>query len=233
MGGTPRYGVDGLPYVVGLSGASVTFAAIAAAVRHRAPRPATAALLAGVATGVPAGLGWRYAAFGKPRLRDRLLAQVDWRGDEVVVDLGAGSGLLALGAAQRTTGPVHAVDLFIGKDLSGNSPERLRRNAELLDVADRLRVHREDVRNTGLPDGCADVVFSSLCIHNVPQAGQREQALAEAVRLLSPGGTIVLSDLAHVDDEYTPFLEGMGLRVRTERLPATFPPQRLLVARSA
>jgi len=78
------------------------------------------------------------------------------------------------------------------------------------------------------------VVLSSLCLHNVPGADGRRDALAEVVRLLRPGGTAVISDLAHGDDEYAPFLRGAGLTVEQRgRVPGTFPPQRLLVAHAS
>jgi len=42
---------------------------------------------------------------------------------------------------------------------------------------------------------------------------------------------VVISDLAHVDDEYAPHLRSLGFGVvRSERV-RYFPPQRLLVAR--
>ncbi len=225
----PRYGVDGWPYVVGLTGASALLATAAVAV----PRLRLVAGVAALAPGVPAFLGLRYVTTGKLRLRDLVLDQVGWRGDEDVVDLGAGGGLLALGAALRTTGTVHAVDLFVGKDLSGNGLGRLNRNIRIVGVTDRVQVHRTDVRATGLPDGSADVVLSSLCIHNLSEAADRAAALDEAVRFLRPGGTLVISDLAHVEKEYAPRLRAAGLQVSTSRAPATFPPQRLLVARKA
>ncbi len=231
MSGHPRYGVDGWPYLAGLSAAAVVLTPLGAA---RLSRGAGAvgglALGAGLAAAVPAGLGLRYIAVGKTRLRDRLLEAVGWRGDEDVVDLGCGAGLLALGACGRTSGTVHGVDLWSGTDLSGNGPERLRRNAELLGVTDRLQVRTEDVRALGLADGSVDVVLSALCLHNLRDAADREQALTEAVRVLRPGGTIALSDLAHVEQEYAPFLRQLGFAVRTETVPGTFPPQRALVA---
>ena len=142
----------------------------------------------------------------------------------------AAAGLLALHAARRTSGTVHAVDLWLGKDLSGNGEERLRRNAELLGVASRVKVHTADVRSTGPADASVDVVLSALCVHNLGSRPDRTAALAEAVRVLRPGGTMVISDLAHVEDEYAPQLRRLGLRVRTAPAPGTFPPQRYLVA---
>jgi arsenite methyltransferase len=229
----PRYGVDGFPFLLGLStAAAVLTSAGALGLRHRRRALAGAALTTGLAAAVPAALGLRYVTRGKLDLRDRVVDAVPWRGDEVVVDLGAGAGLLGLAAAARTDGPVHCVDLFVAKDLSGNTPERLRRNAEALGVADRVHLHVTDVRATGLPDASVDVVLSSLCLHNLGKASARAAALDEIDRVLRPGGTVVLSDLAHVDDEYAPHLASRGFTVtRLERVPGTFPPQRLVVAR--
>ena len=42
-----------------------------------------------------------YAKHGKLRHRDRMLARVDWKGDESVLDVGTGRGLLMIGAAKR------------------------------------------------------------------------------------------------------------------------------------
>jgi SAM-dependent methyltransferase len=227
----PRYGVDGWPYLLGLSATALSLLPTGAALLARGrTRSGTAALAVGAVAAVPAGLGARYVLVGKARLRDRLLNAVAWRGDEDVVDLGCGAGLLALGAAQRTAGTVHAVDRWVGKDLSGNRESRLRRNAELLGVASRVVVHTADVRSTGLADASVDVVLSALCVHNLGSPADRWAALAEAVRVLRPGGSLVISDLAHVEDEYAPALRQLGLQVRTARVPASFPPQRCLVA---
>lgn len=229
----PRYGVDGFPYLIGVSAAAAALLAAGVLGLLRGRRgPAGVALAAGAVAALPAALGLRYVTCGKFDLRDRMLDALTWRGDETVVDLGAGAGLLGLAAATRTSGTVHCVDLFVAKDLSGNSPERLRGNAEALGVAGRVHVHRADVRATGLPAASVDVVLSSLCLHNLADPAARSAAWDEVCRILRPGGTVVVSDLAHVDAEYAPHLERAGFALlRQERVPRTFPPQRLLVAR--
>lgn len=228
-----RYGVDGWPYLAALCGVAVGSAAGAAASAGRRPAAAVVLGATAVAAAVPASLGAHYVLRGKHALRDRLLDDVAWTGDEVVVDLGAGAGLLAVGAAHRTRGPVHAVDLFVGTDLSGNSAARLRDNATREDVAGRVVVHARDVRDTGLPDASVDVVLSTRCLHNLAEPAARRAALDEAARVLRPGGTLALSDLAHVDDEYAPHLRAAGfLDIRVGRATGTFPTQRFLVARA-
>src|SRR5262249_28286154 len=72
-----------------------------------------------------------YSYVGKLRLRERLLNELPWRGDEAVLDVGCGRGLMLLGAAKRlTTGKATGIDLWQGEDLAGNSPEATRANAE-------------------------------------------------------------------------------------------------------
>jgi SAM-dependent methyltransferase len=48
-----------------------------------------------------------------------------------------------------------------------------------------------DAAATGLPDGCADVVFERALIHHVPDLGA---VATEAARLLRPGGTLLIQD---------------------------------------
>jgi arsenite methyltransferase len=226
--------VDGFPYLFGLAAAVTALAGGGLGVaRAGRSRLGGALLAAALAPAVPTVLGARYVLVGKARLQRQVLAAVDWRGDEVVADLGAGRGLLALGAATRTRGPVHAVDLFVGKDLSGNSAQRLLANARAVGVVDRLRVHRADVRHVPLGPATVDVVVSSQCQHNRGDPAARAAALDEVCRIVRPGGTVVISDLAHVDREYAPHLRGRGATiVAVTGVPGSFPAQRLLVARA-
>jgi arsenite methyltransferase len=56
---------------------------------------------------------------GKVRERERLLDTLTWRGDEQVLDLGCGRGLMLIGAARRLrTGRAIGVDLWRTEDSS-------------------------------------------------------------------------------------------------------------------
>ncbi len=235
MSERPQYGADGFPYIVGLSAAALVLLAggvssILAA--HGAARIAGfVACALGLVCTVPAFLGIRYVKQGKFALRDSMLTYVSWRGDEVVADFGAGAGLLGIGAAKKCAGPVYCIDLFISKDLSGNSAQRLNDNARIELVTDRIIVQQRDVRDCGLPDGSVDVVLSTLCVHNIADRAEREKVLVEMARIVRDGGRVIISDLANVDDEYVPQLRSLGFTIEdVVKVGGSFPPQRLLIA---
>src|SRR5258707_11889524 len=65
-----------------------------------------------------------YSKVGKLKRREQFLDQIPWRGDEAVLDVGCGRGLLLTAAARRLkTGKAGGVELGQKEDLGGNRPE--------------------------------------------------------------------------------------------------------------
>jgi ubiquinone/menaquinone biosynthesis C-methylase UbiE len=125
-----------------------------------------------------------------------LLDEMGLRGDERILDLGCGRGAVLLLAAQHlTTGRAVGVDLWRRAGQSGNSAEATRRNAIAERVADRVEVHTGDITALPFEDNSFDVVVSSLVIHTIPGNANRERAINEAVRVLRPGGRLMIADL--------------------------------------
>jgi ubiquinone/menaquinone biosynthesis C-methylase UbiE len=128
-----------------------------------------------------------------------LLDNLGLRGDERILDLGCGRGAVLLLAAQHlTTGRAVGVDLWRNADQSGNSLEGTRRNAVAEGVADRVELHTGDMTALPFDDDSFDVLVSSLAIHNIRGHAGRAKAIDEAVRVLRPGGRLMIADIRGV-----------------------------------
>jgi ubiquinone/menaquinone biosynthesis C-methylase UbiE len=134
---------------------------------------------------------------GKFRVWAELLTGLRLRGDEQAADLGCGRGAVLLMAAQLLPeGKITGIDLWKTMDQSGNDPAETQRNAAREGVdAQRIELLTADMRAIPLPDASCDLVLSSLAIHNIPSAAGRAQAIDEAVRLLMPGGRLLIADI--------------------------------------
>jgi len=153
-----------------------------------------------------------YAKKGKFKHRDRMLAMVPWRGDEIVLDVGTGRGLLMIGAAHRlTSGKSIGIDIWNSEDLSDNKIENTLKNAIAEGVRDKIEIRSEDVRKMSFSDASFDVILSNLCIHNLYKVDEREAACKEIGRVLKPGGVAIISDFRHIK-QYAESFQAMGLR---------------------
>jgi ubiquinone/menaquinone biosynthesis C-methylase UbiE len=133
--------------------------------------------------------------WGKFRAWANILAELSLRGDERLLDLGCGRGaVLLMAASLLPTGQAIGVDVWKSSDQSGNARWVTQRNAELEGVAERIELHTADMQKLPFADDSFDVVLSSLAIHNIRAAAGREQAINEAVRVLKPGGKLVIAD---------------------------------------
>jgi ubiquinone/menaquinone biosynthesis C-methylase UbiE len=123
---------------------------------------------------------------GFRQLRDRILELAEPHARHTVVDVGCGTGLLALAFAQRAA-RVWAID---------SSPamiEYLRAKARSAELGNVETVVASAV-SLPLVDGTADLVVSNYCLHELRNA-DKERALAEAMRVLKPGGRLVIGDM--------------------------------------
>ncbi len=148
-----------------------------------------------------AGVMFWGSKVGKLRLRDRLLATFSWRGDERVLDVGCGHGLMLIGAArQLTTGQAIGIDLWKKEDQAGNSADATRENLRREGVAERVELRDCDARALPFEDGIFDVVLSSWALHNIYEPAGRAQAVREICRVLKPGGRVALTDIRHASE---------------------------------
>jgi ubiquinone/menaquinone biosynthesis C-methylase UbiE len=121
------------------------------------------------------------------RFRQQLLELARLEAGESVLDIGCGTGTLAI-AAKRVvegSGVVHGVDA------SPEMIERARRKAKRsrMEVAFEL-AHAQSLP---FPDARFEVVLSTVMLHHLPKAA-RAQAVREARRVLKVGGRLLVVD---------------------------------------
>ena len=154
-----------------------------------------------------------YSVKGKYRVRDFMLSQVVWKGDEKVLDIGTGQGLLMNGAAKHlSSGKSTGIDIWSSKDLSGNTMQRALENAKLEGVLSKVEVLNEDATSMHFEDNTFDVILSQFCLHNIEDKKDQEEACYEIARVLKPGGTALIGDYIPTNF-YAESLAKAGLKI--------------------
>jgi SAM-dependent methyltransferase len=199
--GVPDYGVDAPVFLTrcfGFAcGAALAALIVRAAGRDSAPATlASGLLLFSSACGTALGSSLlAYSRRGKLAHRNVVLGELAWRGDERILDIGTGAGLLLIGAAKRlTSGRALGIDVWRQEDLTNNTRETAMRNAYFEGVVDRVEIRYEDARKLGTSQrNSYDAVFANRVLHSIPDAAGREAACKEIARVLKPGGKAIVS----------------------------------------
>jgi len=163
-----------------------------------------AAIITAYGLGMGSYMVWS-SRVGKLRTCEILMNQIDnvrkWNGDETVLDVGCGRGLLLIGAAKRLkSGKAFGIDIWKNEDQANNSPDAAIENAEIAGVADRVQIKTGDARQIPFADQSFDIVVSHWVIHNIEEQNDRSNALQEMWRVLKSDGVLALADISFVPD---------------------------------
>lgn len=199
----PDYGIDAPVTVKRMflrGGWTLAFALVLFLINHNeypGPSEQILAVLGAIALAFIATGGFMLwsSRVAKLKLRDELIDSLALTGEEKILDVGCGRGLLLIAAAKRLKGgKATGIDLWTD-DLSGNSADAVKANAKIEGVSDRVRIETGDARKLVYPAANYDVVMSSLAIHNIEDQEERRQAIRELYRVLKPGGKLLIFDL--------------------------------------
>lgn len=162
-------------------------------------------------------------------VRKQILEAIPWRGDEAVLDVGCGSGMLLNGAAARLkSGKALGIDIWANHGGGGNL-DLLLKQAKAENVADRITFQEVDARNMPFADASFDVVLSSWALHHISRSSQDfGDAVSEMMRVLKPGGMMVVLDIAHMIEVLAMRMEQAGFDVEIQESPFA---QKIVVGR--
>ena len=180
------------------------------------------------------GLYMTYSSkVGKYKMRAKIIKKLSMKGNETVLDVGCGRGLLLNGVAARlNTGKAYGVDIWSAKDQSGNNYDAVIRNAKIEGTELKIEVVNADMRKMPFQEGYFDIVVSSLAIHNLENDEERKKALLEIARVSKKGCRLAILDLAHID-YYANILSNQGFAIEhiEKNQFQIFPPVKVLYAR--
>ena len=168
-----------------------------------------------------------YSAVIKISHRYVILGLANVQAGDVLLDVGAGRGLLAIAAARQGC-KVTAIDRWSQWDLGGNGRRALERNAETEGVPS-IEILDGDVRKLPFETETFSVVVSNFVLHNIKGDDNRALAIREMWRVLRLNGRLVISDILPTQT----YIETLALltdRIQTKRYLYTFPFSRVIVA---
>ena len=147
------------------------------------------------------------------QLWELLIKQLKWDGRGRALDVGTGSGPVAIFLARK-----HPSSIVKGIDYWGEpwsySRRKCERNAEIEGMADRVSFERASAVDLPFGDGEFDAVLSNYVFHAI-KSQDRTWLIAESLRVLRDGGAFAFQDLFNDEfysDDFLDVVRSWGLR---------------------
>ena len=130
---------------------------------------------------------------GKLIMRDNVIRELKILGNENVLDIGCGKGLLTVGIAKKlSTGKVTGLDHWKSTPEYNYTIEMAQNNINCEGVKERVELVTGDAQKLPFEPDKFDVITSSLVMHHVNDSAL---AFREMMRGLKPAGIIAIADM--------------------------------------
>ena len=126
-------------------------------------------------------------------IRNIVLDKLQWNGEGKALDIGTGSGYLAINLA-KFNGKSEAVGVDNWGKSWAYSIKTCEQNAEKEGVKERTSFQRADAANLPFEDESFDAIVSNLVYHNIVKVRDKSKLFKEALRVLKKGGTFSIQD---------------------------------------
>lgn len=138
---------------------------------------------------------WSYSSKGNDimnKVHSEILSELSFDGNGTLLDVGCGSGALAIRAAKLWP-HAHVTGIDSWSPIYNYSKAVCEENAASENVADRCTFQKADASNLPFSDETFDAVVSNYVYHNINGAEQ-QALLQETLRVLKKGGVFALND---------------------------------------
>jgi SAM-dependent methyltransferase len=150
---------------------------------------------------------------GQKKVLELVYGRAQWDGKGRALDIGCGSGALAIGIAKRfPEARVDGIDYWGGT--WGYGKKQCRENAEIEGVAGRTEFTQASASVLPFADETFDLAVSNLVFHEVSDTRDKRDLIKEALRVVKPGGRFVFQDLFRLycrPEELTALMNSWGV----------------------
>lgn len=128
------------------------------------------------------------------KVLDLLVDRIEWDGEGRALDIGCGSGALAVKLARRyPRARITGLDFWGAEWAYGKA--QCERNAALEGVGGQTDFVQGSASALPFADELYDLVISNMTFHEVKDVKDKTASIREALRVLKPGGAFVFQDL--------------------------------------
>lgn len=141
------------------------------------------------------------------KVLDNVLQALQWDGNGTLLDIGCGSGAMAVKAAKKyPQAQVTGVDYW-GEEWD-YAQSQCEDNACIEGVDSRVRFQKQDAAKLQFPDATFDAAVSNFVFHEVKSQPDKLLLIREALRVVKSGGAFCFEDV-FFSKRYYPDLEGL------------------------